>query len=31
VQNLENVDRKEIEEIDKKYIPESWYIQQLVE
>ena len=31
VQKLENTDRKEIEEIDKKYIPESWYIQQLVE
>ncbi|GAB0175059.1 MAG: hypothetical protein HHAS10_09380 [Candidatus Altimarinota bacterium] len=31
VQNLENKDRKEIEEIDKKYIPESWYIQQMVE
>ena len=31
VQNLENKDRKEVEEIDKKFIPESWYIQQLVE
>lgn len=31
VQNLESKDRKEIEEIDKKYIPESWYIQQLIE
>lgn len=31
VQNLESKDRREIEEIDKKYIPESWYIQQMVE
>lgn len=31
VQKLENTDRSQIEEIDKRYIPESWYIQQLIE
>lgn len=31
VQNLENIDRKDIEEKDRYYIPESWYIQQMIE
>jgi O-Antigen ligase len=31
VENLENLDRKQIEEKDRYYIPESWYIQQLIE
>lgn len=31
VQNLESLDRTQIEEKDRYYIPESWYIQQLVE
>ena len=31
MQNLENKDRKKIEESDRYYIPESWYIQQMVE
>jgi hypothetical protein len=31
VQKLENTDRKSIEEIDRYYIPESWYIQQMIE
>ncbi len=31
IQNLENKDRKEIEESDRYYIPESWYIQQMIE
>lgn len=31
VQNLETKDRKEVEELDRYYIPESWYIQQFVE
>ncbi len=31
VQNLENKNRKDIEESDRYYIPESWYIQQMIE
>lgn len=31
VENLGNKSRTEIEEMDRFYIPESWYIQQLVE
>lgn len=31
LQNLENTDRKDIEEKDRFYIPESWYIQQMIE
>lgn len=31
VNKLETIDRKEIETRDRYYIPESWYIQQLVE
>lgn len=31
VQDLSGKSREQIEEIDRKYIPESWYIQQLVE
>jgi hypothetical protein len=28
---LEGKERKEIEDLDRFYIPESWYIQQLIE
>lgn len=31
LENLALKPRSEIEELDKKYIPESWYIQQLIE
>lgn len=30
-QNLEWIDRQKIEELDRFYIPESWYIQQFIE
>ncbi len=31
VQDLTSTDRQKIEEMDRYYIPESWYIQQLIE
>lgn len=31
LQKLESTDRKDIEEKDRFYIPESWYIQQMIE